>query len=92
MKKLIKSQIGLKIEANKMNENSQQKLDELLALHQRLLQEQQSYQKDYIHVGDFTYGKPNVLSWGEGASLYIGKFCSIAENITILPGGNHRID
>ncbi len=75
-----------------MNKNLQQKQNELLALRERLLQEQQSYLKDYIHVGDFTYGKPNVLSWGEGASLYIGKFCSIAENVTILLGGNHRTD
>ena len=33
-----------------------------------------------------------VKSWGEGATLKIGKFCSIASNVTILLGGNHRID
>ena len=33
-----------------------------------------------------------VLSWGEGAKLRVGKFCSIADGVTILLGGNHRTD
>lgn len=50
--------------------------------------------KAQITVGDFTYGhnKLNVRQWGEGASLTIGKFCSIADYITIFLGGNHRTD
>ena len=32
------------------------------------------------------------MSWGEGSSFSIGSFCSLAENITIYLGGNHRID
>jgi acetyltransferase-like isoleucine patch superfamily enzyme len=50
--------------------------------------------KSLITVGEFTYGhdKLNVLRWGEGANLIIGKFCSIAENSTIFLGGNHRTD
>ncbi|MDH5184911.1 MAG: CatB-related O-acetyltransferase [Gammaproteobacteria bacterium] len=50
--------------------------------------------KRYIQyeIGEYTYGKPVVNSWGEGATLKIGKFCSIASNVTILLGGNHRID
>lgn len=67
-----------------MNDNLEQKQNELLALRERLLQEQENYLKDYIHVDAFTYGKPNILSWGEEASLYIGKFCSMAENVTIF--------
>ncbi|OQB29173.1 MAG: Streptogramin A acetyltransferase [Bacteroidetes bacterium ADurb.Bin174] len=43
-------------------------------------------------IGDYTYGKPIVLHWGEKANLYIGKFCSIADNVTIFLGGNHRTD
>lgn len=43
-------------------------------------------------IGEYTYGYPKVLEWGEGAKLTIGKFCSIAENVTIFLGGNHRID
>ena len=47
--------------------------------------------KQFI-IGDFTYGKPRVHHWGENATLQIGKFCSIAENVNIYLGGNHRID
>ena len=43
-------------------------------------------------VGRHSYGAPRVLWWGEDASLAIGKFCSIAENVTILLGGEHRLD
>jgi acetyltransferase-like isoleucine patch superfamily enzyme len=43
-------------------------------------------------VGDFTYGNPRILEWGEGANLKIGKFCSIAENVNLFLGGNHRAD
>ena len=43
-------------------------------------------------IGDYTYGTPNILNWGEGSTLIIGKFCSIADGVTILLGGNHRID
>lgn len=45
-----------------------------------------------IMVGDYTYGLPKVFHWGEDAKLRIGKFCSIAENVLIYLGGNHRTD
>lgn len=45
-----------------------------------------------IHVDDHSYGKPTVYDWGEGGSLYIGKFCSIADGVSIILGGNHRVD
>jgi acetyltransferase-like isoleucine patch superfamily enzyme len=56
-----------------------------------------SFTKDVLvdelySIGDYTYGKPTVLEWGEGARLKIGKYCSIAENVTILLGGNHKTD
>lgn len=43
-------------------------------------------------IGEHTYGHPTILHWGESANLYIGKFCSIAENVTIFLGGEHRTD
>lgn len=45
-------------------------------------------------VGKYTYGQNHIRtkSWGEGAKLYIGSFCSIASNITVYLGGNHRTD
>lgn len=43
-------------------------------------------------VGDYTYGCPNVSWWGEHAKLKIGRYCSIASEVTVLLGGNHRSD
>lgn len=43
-------------------------------------------------IGEWTYGNPRVLSWDEGAKLRIGRFCSIAQDVTILLGGEHRVD
>ncbi len=42
--------------------------------------------------GDYTYGMPEILAWGEGKKLVVGKFCSIATHVKIFLGGNHRID
>jgi acetyltransferase-like isoleucine patch superfamily enzyme len=41
-------------------------------------------------IGDFTYGEPTVMNWKEGTTLKIGKYCSIANGVNILLGGNHR--
>ncbi len=43
-------------------------------------------------IGDYTYGCPEVLYPNDNATLIVGKFCSIAQNVTIFLGGNHRID
>lgn len=43
-------------------------------------------------VGDYTYGSPAVLWWGEDAGLTIGRYCSIAGGVSIFLGGNHRTD
>jgi chloramphenicol O-acetyltransferase type B len=43
-------------------------------------------------VGDHTYGMPTVRRWPGSANLHIGKYCSIAEEVLIFPGGNHRPD
>lgn len=43
-------------------------------------------------VGRGTYGVPNILEWPGGTTLRVGSFCSIAEDVTIVLGGNHRVD
>lgn len=43
-------------------------------------------------IGEYTYGHPTILFENENTRLKIGKFCSIAGNVTIFLGGNHRID
>ncbi|WP_237392010.1 CatB-related O-acetyltransferase [Paenibacillus dendrobii] len=35
---------------------------------------------------------PVVRSWGEDAMLRVGKFCSIADQVTVFLGGEHRVD
>lgn len=49
---------------------------------------------EIITTGKFSYGVENIqlLSWGEGANLYIGSFCSIAGSQKVFLGGNHRTD
>lgn len=46
-----------------------------------------------MEVGKYTLGANNItLKWSAFSDLTIGKFCSLAENITIFLGGNHRSD
>jgi len=51
----------------------------------------QQFYSDY-KIGHWTYGKPDVLSWGEGTTLEIGAFCSITSGVKIFLGEEHRID
>lgn len=43
-------------------------------------------------IGEYTYGVPRILHWGEDAKLIIGNYSSIADEVTIFLGGNHRYD
>lgn len=43
-------------------------------------------------IGDYSYGRPRVRHWGDGGALAIGRYCSIADDVTIFLGGNHRTD
>jgi acetyltransferase-like isoleucine patch superfamily enzyme len=50
------------------------------------------YEGPNVQIGEFSYGKPVVKHWGENCMLTIGKFCSIADEVTIFLGGEHRTD
>jgi len=51
------------------------------------------YVKKYgFEIGDYSYGTPIIRWWGEKVVLKIGRFCSIANGVTIFLGGNHRTD
>lgn len=50
------------------------------------------YKDSNYKIGDYTYGWPKILFKDSGANLEIGKFCSIAGNVQIYLGGNHRTD
>lgn len=43
-------------------------------------------------LGRHSYGVPTVHDWHDDTTLRIGAFCSIAENVQIFLGGNHRTD
>jgi len=45
--------------------------------------------------GEYTYSQPINVRYGEygpGRHYSVGKFCSIADEVTIFLGGNHRVD
>jgi len=44
------------------------------------------------NMGRGTYGDLRVRSWGEGSTLTMGAFCSVAHGVQILLGGEHRPD
>lgn len=48
--------------------------------------------KYHAKIGKHTYGNPVIINWEDGGKLEIGNFCSIAREVTILLGGNHRLD
>ena len=43
-------------------------------------------------VGAYSYGHPKVRFSETGAKLRMGRYCSIADKVEILLGGNHRLD
>jgi acetyltransferase-like isoleucine patch superfamily enzyme len=45
-----------------------------------------------MSFGKYTYGTPVVHFHNNNAKLVVGKFCSIASNLNIYLGGNHRTD
>jgi virginiamycin A acetyltransferase len=47
---------------------------------------------DQYKIGRYTYGCPEISDHSDGGTLEIGRFCSIADNVTIMLGGNHRVD
>jgi acetyltransferase-like isoleucine patch superfamily enzyme len=49
-------------------------------------------QKYGFTVGDFTYGRPKIRFPESGAKLTIGSYGSIADDVQILLGGNHKLD
>ena len=45
-----------------------------------------------MSYGRHTYGRIQTHSWNEGAKLRVGNFSSIASNVHVYLGGNHRFD
>jgi len=68
------------------------KVQALEALRERLRASHSRLDPERVMIGDFTYGNPLIMSWGENTKLTIGKFCSIGANVQIYLGGNHHTD
>jgi acetyltransferase-like isoleucine patch superfamily enzyme len=45
-----------------------------------------------VELGRHSYGIPKVFLWDNKTRLVIGNFCSIAEDVVIILGGEHRSD
>lgn len=43
-------------------------------------------------IGVGTYGMPEVHDWDQGTTLAIGAYSSIADDVHVFLGGNHRTD
>lgn len=54
--------------------------------------DQVRYNRPNISVGAYTYGVPILRIFEPDEKISIGKFCSIADNVQIFSGGNHRPD
>lgn len=48
--------------------------------------------QDNFHIGDYTYGIPQIFDFSNKYHLTIGKFCSIGPEVRILIDGNHRTE
>jgi acetyltransferase-like isoleucine patch superfamily enzyme len=60
----------------------------------RLYRGQARFLQRYPHysIGVGSYGLPIVHDWSEGATLRIGAYTSIAEQVEIFLGGHHRTE
>ena len=47
-----------------------------------------------VQVGRYSYfhGQVHLVTWVPGEKITIGNFCSIANDVMICVGGNHRTD
>lgn len=52
----------------------------------------EQFDNPLFSIGEHTYGRPTICSYGDGTELNVGKFCSISDKVTFLLGGNHRTD
>lgn len=61
---------------------------------QNFVRQQEKFKKRYPNytIGIASYGMPIVHDNDEGSTLKIGAYCSIASNVQIFLGGQHRTD
>ena len=67
-----------------INDSQQKKLKDIRTCHLRDC-------LDNVMIGEYTYGHPHIECYALNDKLTIGKFCSIAKEVTILIGMQHPI-
>lgn len=75
----------------KNNKSFESKIDELTKLKEKL-HEKFKNTSENVTIGDYTYGNFEIKEWDDRTKLNIGKFCSIADGVIFLLGGEHRSD
>lgn len=50
------------------------------------------FDSDLVSVGDYTYGGLRVLTYNKHNRLYIGRFCSIAQEVMFVLSGDHYVN
>jgi len=45
-----------------------------------------------VQIGRYSYGNPKLFLWNESDRIKIGSFCSIADEVAVFGGGEHRSD
>lgn len=45
-----------------------------------------------VSIGRFTYGDARFIFWDDSERIRVGSFCSIANEVVIFGGGEHRTD
>lgn len=51
-----------------------------------------SFNRNCVKVGNYTYGKLNVITANGTTRLYIGSYCAIGPNVTFIVSGSHPMD
>lgn len=70
-----------------------QRMDELLRMKKEFRGVCRRYESELVEIGDFTYAYDlRIINWNEGSKVHIGKFCSIADGVKILTGGEHHTE
>ena len=75
-------------EAGEVEMTKEERLEKLL----QIMADYPGGERDVVKIGEFTYGTPTVRKYDKKTRLTIGKFCSIADNLQIVLGGEHHTD
>ena len=52
----------------------------------------QSKKLSKYEIGEWTYVFIDVMDWNQSTTFNVGRFCSFADNLVVLLGGDHRTD